>query len=153
MNRSLLWLLLSCLLAPFVWGVAWAVVGAPAALSGGASLIESLFFLPLALLGSAIWASIPVAVLAPIYALFLFAWPGLARRHPELEASRRGIAIGCVLLAAPAAFFVAWSRAQSGDHFSISSFLSWGGMAGLAGTVSLLVPRLFVPSLAPGAFR
>lgn len=153
MNASLLWLLLACAAAPLAWGFAFALVGAPSAIAGGASVLESLRSFPAALLGGAVSAAVPVAMLAPVYALFLFAWPGLARRHPELEATRTGLAVGCALLAAPGAFLVAWSKAHAAASFAPSLFLGWGSVAGLVGLASLLLPRLLVGRLAPGAFR
>ena len=153
MNASLLWLLLACAIAPFAWGLAFALVGAPLGIAGGVSAAEPLRSFPAVLLGGVLSASLPVAMLAPMYALFLFAWPGLARRHPELEATRAGLAVGCALLAAPGAFLVAWSKAQAAASFAPSVFLGWGSVAGLVGIASLLLPRLLVGRLAPGAFR
>ena len=132
---ALLWAVLAAVLAPIAFSAGIALL--TLARSPHAPVLGVLFYF----LSFSLFAS--VMFVLPPYALLLLGWSALACRFAAAE-TRAGVVVATALLALPAG--VAITFANDGPPVQLFAMF-W-----LPAWIGLLVPRLVVPRLAPGAF-
>jgi len=147
-SLSCRWLVASLVIAPIGWGLAGGLFAMVHAQSIGDAIVMFAFS---AVCGP-LYAIVVVAMFAPGYACVYLCWPLLTSWLPWIERDRVGIVTASFILAVPAAFIVANSRAQMGAVYRWGEFGEWFLMATIAGTLAIVTPRLILRSLAPGAF-
>ena len=142
------WLVASLIIAPIGWGLAGGLIAMVHAQSIKDAIV---IFMSSAVFGP-LYAIVVVAMLAPAYACIYLCWPLFTRWLPWIERDRIGIVAASFILALPAASIVAHSRAQFGAEYRWGEFHEWFLMATMAGMLAIVVPRLILRSLVPGAF-
>jgi hypothetical protein len=133
---ALLWTLLASILAPSVFTLS---IGVIAMLRGaGVSALGSLLYIgPFAFLGTFLFALVP-------YAVVLVAWAAVAPSVVVGERSTAQVAGLSAMLALPAGLAgLAWARDAD---WGLGAWI-WG-----AAWIGLLLPRLLIYRLRPGAF-
>jgi len=132
---ALLWAALGAVAASFAFATGVAIVAAARGAGTGA-IAGGFYMLVVALFASFVFA-------LPPYALLLVGWSALATRFAAAE-TRAGVATATAALALPAG--AAMALANDGPPLLLFTMI-W-----LPAWIGLLVPRLVVPRLAPGAF-
>ena len=147
-RRALLWLLVAILITPFAWSTAATLIHVLA--SPQAELTVRLF-LGMALLGS-MWSIVPTLVFALPYGAALLAWPRLAACLGWVEKTRFGVALATGAMALPAALVIGLESGRFAGAIRPREFVVSFLCALVGGWIGLLVPRLVLKPLAPGAF-
>ena len=130
---ALLWSVMGAIAAPVLLGLGVTLVGLARGHGVGA-IGGGVFMLSVALFVSFAFALLP-------YALLLLAWAALA---PRLGGETRvRVVVLTAALALPVAIVVAWRSEGAAVALAMVWLPTWLG---------LLLPRLLVPRLAPGAF-
>ncbi len=150
-TRAVAWALAGCVAGP----LALALFGAARALLGSGPHAASIEEAVAGVLVVTMAGTIVGALLAaPCYLPLLWAWAVCGRRFGWLERTYGGVAAGTGLLAASGAGMLAmiYGTMEPPFGFAGADLVPYAGQMLLLLWAGLLLPRLVIPALRPGAF-